>query len=413
MRPPSATRLYVRRFLRARTPKVLILLFIILNVLDVFRIHRDIAEGEKARYQLQPRPAQRLYIASMHFNNGKILRSHWIKELIRLTDTFGAQNMFVSVHESGSWDDSKSLLRGLDRELERRAVPRRIVISDVTHKDEMLNEKKGDGWIDTSRGQRELRRIPYLARLRNEVMQDLYDMHKKGIRFDKVIFLNDVVFKVEDVMLLMDTNGGKYAAACSLDFAKPPNYYDTFALRDSEGQAHAMQTWPYFKSFASRSALVHNHDAVPVKSCWNGIVVMPAAPFVDENTNLRFRGIDDSLAVSHLEGSECCLIHADNPLSKTMGVFINPRVRVAYNPTAWDDVHPRDHLWIETGDIFRGLWKNRLRRWLIWSFESWVVRGRVRAWEKAAPEGQTRKEEGEFCLINEMQVLAENGWKHV
>jgi hypothetical protein len=140
---------------------------------------------------------------------------------------------------------------------------------------------------------------------------------------------------------------------------------------------------------------------------------MPAAPFVDENTNLRFRGIDDSLAVSHLEGSECCLIHADNPLSKTMGVFINPRVRVAYNPTAWDDVHPRDHLWIETGDIFRGLWKNRLRRWLIWSFESWVVRGRVRAWEKAAPEGQTRKEEGEFCLINEMQVLAENGWKHV
>lgn len=196
MRPPSATRLYVRRFLRARTPKVLILLFIILNVLDVFRIHRDIAEGEKARYQLQPRPAQRLYIASMHFNNGKILRSHWIKELIRLTDTFGAQNMFVSVHESGSWDDSKSLLRGLDRELERRAVPRRIVISDVTHKDEMLNEKKGDGWIDTSRGQRELRRIPYLAKLRNEVMQDLYDMHKKGIRFDKVIFLNDVVFKV-------------------------------------------------------------------------------------------------------------------------------------------------------------------------------------------------------------------------
>ena len=72
-------------------------------------------------------------------------------------------------------------------------------------------------------------------------------------------------------MLLMDTNEGKYAAACSLDFAKPPNYYDTFALRDSEGQPHAMQTWPYFKSYASRSALVHNKDAVPVKSCWNGI----------------------------------------------------------------------------------------------------------------------------------------------
>lgn len=72
-------------------------------------------------------------------------------------------------------------------------------------------------------------------------------------------------------MLLMDTNGGKYAAACSLDFAKPPNYYDTFALRDSEGQSHAMQTWPYLKSYASRSAIIHNKDAVPVKSCWNGM----------------------------------------------------------------------------------------------------------------------------------------------
>lgn len=196
MRPPSTTRLYLRRLLRARTPKVLIFLFIVLNILDVFRIHRDIAEGEKARYQLQPRPAQRLYIASMHFNNGKILRSHWIKELIRLTDTFGAQNMFISVYESGSWDDSKSLLRGLDRELERRAVPRRIVISDVTHKDELLNEDKGEGWIDTPRGQRELRRIPYLARLRNQTLRDLFELSKQGIKFDKVIFLNDVVFKV-------------------------------------------------------------------------------------------------------------------------------------------------------------------------------------------------------------------------
>jgi hypothetical protein len=69
----------------------------------------------------------------------------------------------------------------------------------------------------------------------------------------------------------MDTNGGEYAAACSLDFSKPPVYYDTFALRDIEGHEHAMQTWPYFKARASRNALVSNVDAVPVTSCWNGI----------------------------------------------------------------------------------------------------------------------------------------------
>lgn len=72
-------------------------------------------------------------------------------------------------------------------------------------------------------------------------------------------------------MELMDTNGGEYGAACSLDFAKPPLYYDTFALRDIEGHEHVMQTWPYFRARTSRNALVRNMDAVPVTSCWNGI----------------------------------------------------------------------------------------------------------------------------------------------
>lgn len=77
--------------------------------------------------------------------------------------------------------------------------------------------------------------------------------------------------QTDDVLKLLGTNGGDYAAACSLDFSRPPEYYDTFALRDASGYAHAMHTWPYFKSSASRNALVNHVDAVPVASCWNGI----------------------------------------------------------------------------------------------------------------------------------------------
>lgn len=73
------------------------------------------------------------------------------------------------------------------------------------------------------------------------------------------------------MLKLLGTNGGDYAAACSLDFSKPSQYYDTFALRDTNGQAHAMPTWPYFKGSVSRNALVNHLDAVPVASCWNGI----------------------------------------------------------------------------------------------------------------------------------------------
>ncbi|KMQ81604.1 polysaccharide export protein, partial [Lasius niger] len=160
--------------------------------------------------------------------------------VIRLTEAFGPQNVYVSIYESGSWDDSKEMLADLDRELHRRGVPHRVDMSDVTHRDEMTkaDSDKGEGWVDTPRNMRELRRIPYLARLRNKTIQDLLDLHDRGVAFDKVLFLNDVIFSTDDVLNLMDTNGGDFAAACSLDFAKPPLYYDTFALRDIEGRGH-------------------------------------------------------------------------------------------------------------------------------------------------------------------------------
>lgn len=74
----------------------------------------------------------------------------------------------------------------------------------------------------------------------------------------------------EDFFELFATNNGEYAAACALDFAHPPLFYDTFALRDSEGHEAVMQTWPYFRGRQSREALQRGED-VPVASCWNGM----------------------------------------------------------------------------------------------------------------------------------------------
>lgn len=406
----KGNRLYIRRLLRSRAVKILLVLACLINILDVLRIHRDITNADRTPPPRPSQPRERIYIASMHWNNGDVLKHHWNDAVIKLAETFGPENVFVSVYESGSWDDTKEALRKLDSELERRGVPRRIETSLQTHHDEIAQGDHGEGWIKTSRGT-ELRRIPYLAKLRNKTIRDLIELHEKGTTFDKVLFLNDVIFTTDDVLKLLNTNGGEYAAACSLDFSKPPLYYDTFALRDTKGNSHATLTWPYFRSSGSRNALVKHIDAVPVTSCWNGIVAMPAEPFVSSSA-LRFRGITDSLATHHLEGSECCLIHADNPLSKTRGVFLNPRVRVGYNLPAYQATHPADgsEPWLSVWDIFIGLWANRLRRWVTFSFDRWVVRRRVGQWEK---EGLGNREPGEFCLINEMQVLVDNGWAHV
>lgn len=144
----------------------------------------------------QPRARERLFIASMHWNNEAILRSHWNDAVVQLAQEWGPENVFVSVFESGSWDDTKGALTDLEGQLSHLGVPRNITLSQTTHEDEILGPSNGEGWIDTSRGKKELRRIPYLARLRNLTLRPLERLAELGIMFDKVLFLNDVVFTV-------------------------------------------------------------------------------------------------------------------------------------------------------------------------------------------------------------------------
>lgn len=134
---------------------------------------------------------------------------------------------------------------------------------------------------------------------------------------------------------------------------------------------------------------------------------MPAAPFLYTDKPLRFRDIPDSLAQEHLEGSECCLIHADNQIASD-GVYLNPRVRVGYSGPAYEAVHPDDR-WLSSWRILRGLWSNRLRRWSHVDLRGRRVRRRLAQWEKS----HGVREPGDYCLVDEMQVLMEWGWAHV
>ena len=254
-----------------------------------------------------PHPG-RIFIASNHWNSAHILPT-WTAAVLTLIDHLGPDNVYFSLYESGSWDSTKSHLRYLDSELANRGVARSIILDDRTHADELANPPTAPtpGWIRTPDDTIELRRIPYLAGLRNRVLEPLQTLNST---FDKLLFLNDVVFTARDALELLHTRSGHHAAACSLDFRYPPAFYDTFALRDSTGRAAAAQRFPFFAPGPSRSAILRL-DPVPVKSCWNGMVSFAAAPFLPPQ-NLRFRGIGDELAGWHLEGSECCLIHYDN-----------------------------------------------------------------------------------------------------
>jgi hypothetical protein len=139
----------------------------------------------------------------MHWNNEVIIRSHWSAAVLGLVRHFGAENVYVSIIEGGSWDDSKNALRELDLHLGDLGVQRSSELLDTTHKDE-IERTPGpyeEGWVWTSRGRKELRRIPYLAGIRNRVMEKLNQLAEnsngqKGQTFEKILWLNDVIFTV-------------------------------------------------------------------------------------------------------------------------------------------------------------------------------------------------------------------------
>lgn len=193
----SGHRLMLRRVLRTKWLRVALVIFAVVNFFDVMRIHNRIKQDELQSREPTHRKGERIYIASMHFNDAELVKEHWSDALLQLIDVIGAENTFVSIFESGSWDDTKTHLAALDHELEARGVPRRVELGEISHETAMKEgPQDGEGWIQTPRNKKELRRIPFLSKLRNKTLQDLREQEKKGVHFDKVLFLNDVVFTV-------------------------------------------------------------------------------------------------------------------------------------------------------------------------------------------------------------------------
>jgi hypothetical protein len=186
-----------RRSSRSRWIRFALILFVIVNFLDVLRVHRILSSSQTSHIN-KPNGsrAEKIFIASTHWNNEIILRSHWNKAVVELAEYFGPEKIYVSVYESGSWDDSKGALRALNQSLEKLGVKSRIILDTETHIDAINKPPAASGWIDTRRGKRELRRIPYLADLRNRSLQSLEQLALEGMKFDKILFLNDVIFTV-------------------------------------------------------------------------------------------------------------------------------------------------------------------------------------------------------------------------
>lgn len=188
-------RLKLRRMTRLHAVKYFLIFCVLTSLLELFHLRRIFLFSLDS--SLTPLFRQeRVFIASTHWNSEAVIRSHWNSAVLDLIREIGLDHVHVSIYESGSWDDSKGALRELAVVLDELGVSKTVILDKTTHVDEIENPPTPSGWIDTSRGKKELRRIPYLSKLRNLSLQPLYDLEASGRRFDKILFLNDVVFNV-------------------------------------------------------------------------------------------------------------------------------------------------------------------------------------------------------------------------
>ena len=135
-----------------------------------------------------------VYIASTQWNSGELLQKHWIPNLVQVIDALRVANIsvFVSIYENGSWDSTKSVLRQLEQILNDKGVKNQIELANESHEEIIARHDSKQGWLNTAYGA-EMRRIPYLASVRNKALEHLSN---SSTTYDRLLYINDVVFSV-------------------------------------------------------------------------------------------------------------------------------------------------------------------------------------------------------------------------
>lgn len=105
--------------------------------------------------------------------------------MFKVSSILGFNNVFISVYENGSSDQTKALLRVFDALC--RSVGLRVIIRSSLRVRGAFHH-----------------RIEYLAEVRNEALAPLWEMRDEdGEVFDSIIFMNDVLPCIDDLLELV------------------------------------------------------------------------------------------------------------------------------------------------------------------------------------------------------------------
>ncbi|KAF8153317.1 glycosyltransferase family 69 protein [Crassisporium funariophilum] len=245
--------------------------------------------------------------------------------LFRVAAILGYHNVFVSIYENGSTDQTKALLRIFDALT--RSVGMRVMIRTSMRTRGAFNH-----------------RIEYLAEVRNSAFVPLHELRDtEGEYFDSIIFMNDILPCIDDLLeLIWQSRRNNAGITCAADYMyheeiASPVFYDNWVARDINGTA--LENAPFERIFhhLESSQRFQRHLPVQVQSCWNGIAVLDPAPFYSP-PHVRFRMA--KITEGECSASECSLICNDYWEAGYGRILMVPRVKLAYDSKVYDIIHP-------------------------------------------------------------------------
>ena len=145
--------------------------------------------------------AEHKYFFAINLYNSFDVIPDLFATLFRVSAVLGYQNVFVSIYENGSSDQTKSLLKVFDALA--RTVGLRMTIRTSFRTRGQFNH-----------------RIEYLAEVRNAAMTPIHELRdNEGEVFDSIIFMNDILPCVDDILELISQSRKQNAGiTCAADY---------------------------------------------------------------------------------------------------------------------------------------------------------------------------------------------------
>ncbi|KAG9310171.1 glycosyltransferase family 69 protein [Chiua virens] len=250
----------------------------------------DFGFGDPQHVHLTPTKEHKYFFAINLYNSFDIIPDLFAT-LFRVSAILGYHNVYVSIYENGSSDQTKALLRIFSSLTQ--SVGLRVTIRTSTRTRGAFNH-----------------RIEYLAEVRNQAFNPLYELRDTHNEyFDTILFMNDILPCVDDILeLLWQSRRHNAGITCAADYMyheelSSPVFYDNW-----------------------------------MQSCWNGVAVLDPAPFYTP-PYVRFRMA--KLAENECSASECSLICNDYWEAGYGRILMVPRVKLAYDKKVFDIIHPQ------------------------------------------------------------------------